>query len=116
MFQIVATGANTVTIIPNFFQTDSVSYEMGLRLGDPTNIWDDESDTFERVKLSIQSAKEKGLKVVLKPHLETVNRVWRAEIKPGGETTPGSGQFLKATEWFASYKSMMVEYARAARI
>jgi len=104
MSQIKATGANTVTIIPNFFQTDKFSSSMGLRLGDPNNPWDDESDTFERVKLSILSAKEKGLKVVLKPHLETNNRVWRAELAP---TDPKA--------WFDSYKAMMVEYAKVAQ-
>jgi len=53
MSQIVATGANTVTIIPNFFQTDKFSNSVGLHLGDPNNPWDDESDTFERVVQSI---------------------------------------------------------------
>jgi len=42
--------------------------------------------------------------VVLKPHLETNNRVWRAELAP---TDP--------VAWFESYKAMMVEYARAAQ-
>ncbi|WP_114946578.1 glycoside hydrolase family 113 [Microvirga calopogonii] len=117
MSQIVATGANTVTIIPNFFQHDQNSSSTGLNIvdTDPTKPWANESDTFDGVRKSILSAKAHGLKVVLKPHLETDNRVWRAKITPGGETTPGSGQFLKATEWFASYKSIMVEYAKAAQ-
>ncbi|MGO4704687.1 hypothetical protein AB4072_02780 [Microvirga sp. 2MCAF38] len=104
MSQIVATGANTVTIIPNFFQTDKSSSSMGLRLGDPTNPWDDESDTFEIVRQSILQAKAQGLKVVLKPHLETENRVWRAELAPSDPKA-----------WFDSYRAMMVEYAKAAQ-
>jgi serralysin len=104
MNQIVATGANTVTIIPNFFQTDKFSNSMGLRLGDPTRIGSNESDTFEQVKQSILEAKGRGLKVVVKPHLETNNRVWRAELAP---TDPKA--------WFDSYKAMMVEYAKAAQ-
>jgi serralysin len=105
MSQIVATGANTVTIIPNFFQTDKFSNSMGLRLGDPNNPWDNESDTFDLVKQSILSAKAHGLKVVLKPHLETSpTRVWRAELAPSDPKA-----------WFASYKAMMVEYAKAAQ-
>jgi Ca2+-binding RTX toxin-like protein len=104
MSQIVATGANTVTIIPNFFQENKFSNSMGLRLGSPSNPYDDESDTFERVKDSILEAKERGLKVVLKPHLETNYRVWRAELAP---TDPKA--------WFDSYKAMMVEYAKVAQ-
>ncbi|MEE1610277.1 glycoside hydrolase family 113 [Microvirga sp. CF3016] len=110
MDQIVATGANTVTIIPNFFQANKFSNSVALREGDPTNPWDNESDTFAQVKQSILAAKERGLKVVLKPHLETSpTRVWRAEITPGG------ADFSQAKEWFASYKAMMVEYAKVAQ-
>jgi hypothetical protein len=104
MNQIVATGANTVTIIPNFFQKDQFSNTTGLNEGSLSNIWDQESDSFEQVRLSILAAKERGLKVVLKPHLESDNRVWRAEFAP---TDPKA--------WFASYKAMMVEYAKAAQ-
>ena len=35
-----------------------------------------------RSKQSILDAKARGLDVVLKPHLETENRVWRAELAP----------------------------------
>ncbi|PVE26327.1 hypothetical protein DC522_00780 [Microvirga sp. KLBC 81] len=104
MDQIVATGASTVTLVPNFFQTDKYSNSVGLRLGDPNNPWDNESDTFEQVKQSILEAKARGLNVVLKPHLETENRVWRAELAP---TDPKA--------WFDSYKAMMVEYAKVAQ-
>ena len=106
MSQIVATGANTVTIIPNFFQANKTSNSMGLNLGNPSSPWDDESDTFERVAQSILQAKEMGLKVVLKPHLETNQpRIWRAELAP---TDPKA--------WFDSYKAMMVEYAKVAEL
>ncbi|MEZ0171933.1 hypothetical protein [Microvirga sp. TS319] len=104
MRQIAATGAGTVTLIPNFFQDNKFSNSMGLKLGDPNNPWDDESDTFERVVQTILQAKGLGLNVVLKPHLETNDRVWRAELAPSD-----------AKAWFDSYKAMMVEYARAAQ-
>ncbi len=104
MAQIAATGANTVTLIPNFFQDNKFSSTTGLRLGDPNNPWDDESDTFERVVQTIQQAKALGLNVVLKPHLETNDRVWRAELAP-----------TDATAWFDSYEAMMVQYAQAAQ-
>lgn len=104
MDQIAATGASTLTLVPNFFQTNANSNSVGLKLGDPNNPWDDESDTFARVKQSILDAKARGLNVVLKPHLETENRVWRAEIAPSDPDA-----------WFDSYKAMMVEYAKMAQ-
>jgi Ca2+-binding RTX toxin-like protein len=104
MNQIVATGANTVTIVPNFFQADKYSNSVGLKLGNPDNPWDDESDTLARVEQSILEAKARGLKVVIKPHLETENRVWRAELAPSDPKA-----------WFASYRAMMVEYAKVAQ-
>jgi hypothetical protein len=104
MNQIAATGASTLTLVPNFFQTDQFSSSVGLRLGDPNNPWDNESDTFEQVKQSILEAKARGMNVVLKPHVESENRVWRAEFQP---TDPKA--------WFDSYKAMMVEYAKVAQ-
>jgi len=103
--QIEATGANTVTLVPNFFMKDQYSNEVKLNLSaDPNTPWASESDTFAQVKQGILDAAAQGLKVVLKPHVETDNRVWRAEIAP---TNPDL--------WFQSYKAMMVEYAKVAQ-
>lgn len=104
MDQIAATGASTLTLVPNFFQADKFSNSVALNLGDPNNPWDNESDTFAQVRQSILDAKARGLNVVLKPHLETDNRVWRAELAP---TDPKA--------WFDSYKAMMVEYAKVGQ-
>jgi len=82
MTQIRDTGASTLTLVPNFFQTDKYSNSVALKLGDPNNPWDNESDTFDQVKQAILNAKALGMNVVLKPHLETDNRVWRAELDP----------------------------------
>ncbi len=80
MDQIASTGASTVTLIPNFFQADKFSNTVKLNLG--SQPFSSESDTFEQVQAAILDAKARGLNVVLKPHLETDNRVWRAEIAP----------------------------------
>ncbi|MDF2688057.1 MAG: hypothetical protein K0Q80_1022 [Microvirga sp.] len=59
---------------------------------------------------AIRDAKAKGLKVVVKPHVErddrnsTTEDAWRAKITP---TDP--------LEWFKNYKNMMVEYAKVAQ-
>lgn len=101
--QIKDTGANTVTVIPQFFMADQFSNDVKLNIN-PTNPWASESDTFAQVKQGIIDAKADGLKVVLKPHVETDNRVWRAEIAP---TNPSL--------WFDNYRAMMVEYAKVAQ-
>ncbi len=103
MSQIAATGASTMTIIPNFFQANQFSNDPALKL-DPNNPWGSESDTFAQVKAAILEVKSRGLNVVLKPHLETNNRVWRAEITPSDPKT-----------WFDNYQNMMVEYAKVAQ-
>ncbi|QFU15747.1 glycoside hydrolase family 113 [Microvirga thermotolerans] len=102
--QIGNTGANTVTLIPNFFQNDKFSNEVHLNFGDPNNPWDNESDSYEQVTQAVIDSRAHGLNVVVKPHVETANRVWRAEIAP---TDPKA--------WFESYKAMMVGYAQAAQ-
>jgi Ca2+-binding RTX toxin-like protein len=100
---ITAAGANTVTLIPNFFMESTFSNTMRLNLNpiDPAN---SESDTFAQVQAAIQSAVTKGLRVVLKPHVETNDRVWRAEIAPADPDL-----------WFKNYKAMIVEYAKVAQ-
>ncbi len=101
---IKANGANTISIVPNFFMKDEHSNEMQLNLGTPSEPWRIESDTFAQVKQAIADAVDRGLNVVVKPHVETDNRVWRALIEPSD-----------AKVWFANYKAMMVEYAKAAQ-
>src|SRR5690606_36897074 len=102
MDQIAATGASTVTLIPNFFQANQNSSSVKLNLSDQP--CSSESDSFQQVRQAILDAKARGLNVVLKPHLETDNRVWRAEIDPDDPAA-----------WFQSYKAMMVEYAKVAQ-
>ncbi|NIX76657.1 glycoside hydrolase family 113 [Microvirga terricola] len=103
MDQIKATGANTVSLVPNFFMADEHSNEMKLNV-DPVTPWKSESDTFDQVKQAIMDSVARGLNVVVKPHVETDNRVWRAQIDP---TDPAV--------WFENYKAMMVKYAKVAQ-
>jgi Ca2+-binding RTX toxin-like protein len=100
---IKVNGANTISLVPNFFMADQYSNEVKLNLNSATP-WMSESDTFAQVKQGIMDAVAKGLNVVVKPHVETDNRVWRALIEP---TNPDL--------WFANYKAMMVQYAKAAQ-
>jgi len=100
---IKANGASTISMVPNFFMSNQFSNEMKLNV-DPVTSWKSESDTFEQVKQGILDARAKGLNVMLKPHVETDNRVWRAMIQP---TDPKL--------WFQNYKAMILEYAKIAQ-
>lgn len=100
---IKSNGANTITMVPNFFMSNEYSNDVKLNLNS-TNPWASESDTLAQVKQGIMDAKARGLNVVVKPHVETDNRVWRALIEP---TDPKL--------WFQNYKNMMVEYAKIAQ-
>jgi serralysin len=108
MGAIKATGANTISLIPNFFQANGTSNDMHLNL-DPNNQWNSESDTFAQVKQAIQDAVASGFHVVVKPHVERDDRgtvggdAWRALITPSDPAL-----------WFQNYKNMMVEYAKVA--
>ncbi|MBM6594068.1 glycoside hydrolase family 113 [Microvirga pudoricolor] len=97
MDQIKAAGANTISIVPAFFMPDKTSNTMGIMAG--------RSDTLAQVEEAIRDSLSRGLKVVLKPHVEVNDEVgtWRAEIAP---TNPDL--------WFSNYKAMMVEYAKVA--
>jgi serralysin len=120
MDAIKATGADTITLVPNFFQDNGASTEVKLNLSpDPTKPWLSESDTLPQVQAAIQDAVARGFKVVVKPHVERNDRnnppvidpatgeredPWRAKIAPSDPKT-----------WFANYKAMMVDYAKAAQ-
>jgi hypothetical protein len=101
--EIQATGANTVTLVPNFFMANEYSNTMKLNLN-ATTPWMSESDSLEQVRQGIVDAVARGLNVVVKPHVETDNRVWRALIEPSDPVL-----------WFANYKAMMVDYAKTAQ-
>lgn len=102
MDQIKATGANSISLVPNFFQNNGSSTSMGLNPG--------ESDTMEQVKNAILEAEARGLNVILKPHLERNDResvgdsAWRGLIAPSDPAL-----------WFQNYKAMMVQYAKVAQ-
>ncbi|WP_304611110.1 hypothetical protein [Microvirga sp. ACRRW] len=108
---IKSNGANTITLIPNFFQSTGTSNDVHLNASpNPDEPWRGESDGFPNVLQAIRDATARGLNVVLKPHVERDDRnttsedAWRAKIAP---TDP--------LLWFENYKNMMVEYAKVAQ-
>jgi len=94
--RIAGTGANWVTIVP----TQYMETERSVIIAPETN-----GRTASDVALAraIDDAHARGLKVLLKPHVDVRNDIWRGEIRPDD-----------AHVWFGSYKTMMDGYARLA--
>jgi len=88
-------GATNVTLIIPYYQANLKSHE--LRPG-----WDTPND--DALAAAIDYAHQIGLKVMLKPHLETDNLEWRGTIDPSDRAA-----------WYHSYGLMLERYARIAR-
>jgi Ca2+-binding RTX toxin-like protein len=94
--QIRNTGASSVAIIPSFYMDNKFSNTMELK--------PERSETLAQTKAAILDVTSRGMNVMLKPHVESLDYTWRAEIAP---TNPD--------EWFRNYKAMMVQYAQLAQ-
>ncbi|MHB1390918.1 MAG: glycoside hydrolase family 113 [Thermoleophilia bacterium] len=90
-----ATGANYVAITPTQYMTRSDSVSFGP---DPSG----RTATDAAVIRAIDDAHARGLKVMLKPHVDVIEGdVWRGDIKPADTAA-----------WFAAYQELMTHYAR----
>jgi hypothetical protein len=93
--EIRQTGANSIAIIPEYYQATIHSNVLA-----PTNITPDDADLIA----GIRAAHARGIDVLLNPHMDTLDGKWRAYLDP---TDPD--------KWFASYKAMEVHYAKIAQ-
>ena len=94
--QLADAGANSVTFAvtwytPHQYSTDI--YRTGSTATDGALIW------------AVERAKSLGLRVILKPHLDSQDGAWRAFINPGD-----------ADRWFANYAAMLDGYADLGRL
>jgi hypothetical protein len=92
---ISSVGANWVQIVPTWYQPTSTASEIG-----PT----DSSVTDDDVRQVIGLARRDGLKVLLKPHVDSADGTRRTSIEPSD---------LEA--WFRSYQAFIIHYADLAR-
>jgi hypothetical protein len=90
------TKANWVQIVVTWYQDDISS----------SIIKEHSSQTASDASIvhAIQKARALGLKVLLKPHLDSLDGEWRANINPTDKNT-----------WFTSYKSFILKYAQIAK-
>lgn len=93
-----ATGANYVAIVPTQYMARSDSVSFGP---DPSG----RTATDEAVAHAIDDAHARGLKVMLKPHIDVIEGdVWRGDIQPADMAA-----------WFVSYRELMTRYARLSQ-
>lgn len=92
--QIVSTGANSIAIIPEYYQKTLQSDTLA-----PNDITPSDKDLIAGIK----AAQAKGINVLLNPHIDTMDGQWRAYLDP-----------KDPDKWFASYKAMEVHYAEIA--
>lgn len=90
------TGHNTISIVVTQYmeRKDSVSI---MPASQKTN-------TDAEVETLIRLAKDKDIRVFLKPHVDVLDDTWRGEISP-----------VNINEWFDSYTDFIVHYAQIAQ-
>lgn len=94
--RLAEAGAEWVTLVPTWYQTDAQSSTIFAEVPGRTT-------TDEALVTAIRAAKEIGLRVVLKPHVDLVGDESRILIEPDRED-----------EWFAAYLEMILRYADMA--
>jgi len=106
--QLSLAGANSVTFVVTWYQ-DSVYSSSIYRT---QNTASDASLT-----TAIVRARALGLKVIIKPHVDSIDGNWRAHIHPCSitnvEPCPTVNDLSGA--WFSSYDAMMLRYADLAQ-
>ncbi|HYC83359.1 MAG TPA: hypothetical protein VEB60_02345, partial [Candidatus Paceibacterota bacterium] len=90
-----ATGANTVSLVVPWYQTSVTSHDIQRGENTPTD---------ESLVSAIQYIHSLGMKVILKVHIETLDKQWRANINPSDRAA-----------WFKAYGDMLVHNARIAQ-
>jgi len=92
---LAATGANMVAIVPTRFLEDQQASEI---------FETEHSEPDANVIAMIRAARDLGLQVALKPHLDPVGFTSRQRIQPSDPD-----------RFFANFQAMMVHYARMAQ-
>lgn len=91
-----ATGANYFGLAPFWYQENKTATTIARR--------SDKTATDASVRSSIRYAKSAGLKVALKPMVDSRDGTWRGQLAP-----------LNTDAWFQSYKDFILNYARIAQ-
>lgn len=91
---VATTHANYITLIIPLYQSNTGSTDIQTGGNTPTD---------DSLISAITYIHGLGLHVMLKPHIDTWNSDWRANINPGDRTS-----------WFTNYTNILARYARIA--
>ena len=91
---LTRTGANTISIVPTQYVSNITSADFQATA---------RTESMANLKNAIEDAQARGLAVLLKPHVDSLDGQWRADMAPAD-----------IDAWFAGYKSMIIDYARLA--
>jgi len=91
--ELAGTGANSVALVPSWYQDSRRSTRIGPDA--------DSSPTDESLAVAVARAQGLGLRVFLRPTVETRDRTPRSVLRP---RSPGA--------WFRSYRRFIAHYAR----
>lgn len=91
---LAATHANSVSLVFRIYQFNVNSTDIHAGGDTPTD---------QALADGIDYVHSKGLKVTVKPHLESYDGQWRANINPGDRNS-----------WFTNYGNFMAHYAKIA--
>jgi len=111
-----ATGANYTAVMATWYVQTSTSTTIaqettsspGFNSNDPL------SPTDAAVVAAIQNLQAQGITVTLKPHVDSLDGVWRGEFTwPNTDTTTAEQQAW-LTAWFTSYQAFILHFAQIA--
>jgi hypothetical protein len=88
-------NVNYVTLVIPYYQSNAWSTDIQRGWNTPPD---------EALVAGIDYIHSKGMHVMLKPHLDTYDGQWRAQINPGDRDG-----------WFANYRTMLLHYATIAK-
>jgi hypothetical protein len=94
--ELKSTGANWASLLVTYYMSDKSANAMAAKV--------DKTPTDGDVRQAIRDMHARGLKVMLKPHVDVADGSWRGEITP-----------TKASSWFASYSTFITKYAQIAQ-
>ncbi|MGQ4874344.1 MAG: glycoside hydrolase family 113 [Promethearchaeia archaeon] len=92
---MLSIGADWVALVPIWYQKNYTSTEI------MSNYEDTPSD--KSIREAIEYFHDKGKKVMLKPYIDSLDEVWRAEFQP-----------TNWTEWFKSYQNFIWHFSEIA--
>jgi hypothetical protein len=95
---LAATGVNWAALLVTQYQDSATSTTIAPRVAE------NKTPTDDSLRFAIQELHGKGVKVMLKPHVDAWNGQWRGEFVPSD-----------VAAWFASYTQFIVHYAQLAQ-